>query len=196
VGGAVDAERHAAHHGDPGSRQPASERAGHLESVGRGPPRPHHRHRPRAKVEVGARERLEPSDAAGDEEHGGSVLEVAQARRIGAVVAADGLEARPLDRLAQRVHVQALELVGDGPGTRPGKAGDEILLGQREDLPQPAPLVASDLDRAGQPPDEPRPREAGRAGPVASCRGARATRAAPAVGAAHAANPTPPVSWR
>jgi hypothetical protein len=95
-------------------------------------------------------------------------------------VAADGLEPGPRDGLAQHVDVQALELVGDRSGAGTPEPGDERLLGQREDLAQRAPLMASDLDRAGQPRDEPRPRETGRAGR----RGA------------HAANPLPAVSWR
>ena len=46
----------------------------------------------------------------------------------------------------------------DRAGARAPQPGDELLLRQREDLAQPPPLVAGDLDRPGQPRDEPGPR--------------------------------------
>ena len=63
-------------------------------------------------------------------------------------------------------------------GPHAAQAGDELLLGEREDLAQPALLMAGDLDRAGQSRDEPRPPQAG---------------AARSVGA-HAATPMPALS--
>jgi hypothetical protein len=158
-----------------------------LQPVGRRPPRPDDGHGARALLEIGADEALQPAGAAGDEEHGGSVLEVAQAGGIRRVVATDGVQARLLDGLAQRVDVQALELVGDRGSAHTAEPGEQLLLGEREDLAQPALVMAGDLDRPGQPRDEPRPRQARRARPGRPRFRVRA----------HAATPTPGlISWR
>jgi hypothetical protein len=75
-------------------------------------------------------------------------------------MAADRLQARARDRLAQLVDVQGLELVGDRRRSDAADRGEQVLVGEREDLAKPVALVARDLDRSGQSSHEPRPGEA------------------------------------
>ena len=159
MGGAVDAERHAADHRHARGRQPASERAGDLQPVGRRAPRPDDRHRarpcsrsapasassratpPATKSTAGAssRSRRRAGIAPG---RGGRRPRAPTARRPRAARRRPGARARRRSRRPRA----------------PPSPATSSLLGEREDLAQPAPLVAGDLDRAGQPRDEPRPR--------------------------------------
>ena len=152
-------------------------------AIGRRPPRPDDRHRARSLLEVGARELLQPADPAGDEQGGRGVVEVAQARGVGGVVATGGVEARPRPpRRATRRRRGARTRSAMAPARAPPSPATSSSSEEREDLAQPALLVAGDLDRPGQPRDEPRPCEA---------------RCARPGGPAHAATPTAAlISWR
>ena len=103
VRGGVDAERHPADHEHARRREPATEPAGDLEPVLTGPPRAHDRDRRR----VGVAQRGEARRVARHVQHRRRVGGVREPRRVGVVVAADGVQPGGGDALARGVGVEA-----------------------------------------------------------------------------------------
>lgn len=88
--GRVDAERHAADHGDAGGCKPAAEAAGHLDAVAPSPPRPDDGDGRRIAVH----QHREPLDVAGDVQDRGRIAGLEHPRRVALVVAADRMHRR------------------------------------------------------------------------------------------------------
>ncbi len=164
VGRAVDPERHPADDPDAGGGDRARERAGDLVALGRRPARADDRDRGRAVVERAAREPREAVERVGrrgDEEDGGGVAQVEEARRVAGLVAADGGQAARGRGGPHPVRVAAPGLLGHVAGAARRQRGDEPLVGEREQLAQDPLLVARDLDRAREVGDERGPAQTG-----------------------------------
>ena len=111
-----------------------------------------------------AASRAGASPAAATKSAAGASARSRRRAGIGVVVAAHDSEAGAIGGGPQPGRVDALELAGDRRARAAAETVDELLGGQREELAQRALLAAGELDRAGQPRDQPRPPQAGVAG--------------------------------
>jgi hypothetical protein len=142
---------------------------------------------------------------------GGRVVQVAQPRGVTRIVPADRVEARAFARRTQRAWIQRRVLLLDRGPLRAGQRGEQLLVGEGEQLPEaPAGLhgdvVAGDLDVAGEPAEQPGTAQAGAARLAVGRRGgglagagtlALADARARFGGGAHAAASSPgSASWR
>ena len=147
VGGGVDPDRHAAHHGDPRDGEAPPERAGDVEPIRRSPPRADDRDR---LFEQQVDHLVEP---AGDVENRRRTGQRSEPRRVSRIASANGLQAGGTRSRAHFVDIERLELPPQARLFPTSDRSDQIVVAEREHLLDPAARL---VEVSGKPAEQPR----------------------------------------
>jgi hypothetical protein len=129
VGAGVDAEGHAADHGQSGGGEVAAEAAGDLAAVAGGAAGADERDGVGRKGKLGEQARLTAADQSP-----GRVGQVAQASRVERVVAADGPATSALEVVLEAALGKSFDLGDQAAGGVGGNAGRQVLVFEAEQV--------------------------------------------------------------